>query len=50
MDCPGFQIVSYGVYDSRIALPKQTCSRQRIVARFELGLVTQDLGGHRLYR
>lgn len=45
MDCPGFQIVSYGVYDSRIALPKQTYSQQRIVARFELGLVTQDLGG-----
>lgn len=45
MDCPGFQIVSYGVYDSRIALPKQTYSQQRVVARFELGLISQSLEG-----
>ena len=45
MDCPGFQIVSYGVYDSRLALPRQAYSQQRMVARFELGLVTEALGG-----
>ena len=45
MDCPGFQIISYGVYDSRIALPRQAYSQQRMVARFELGLVTEDMGG-----
>ena len=45
MDCPGFQIVSYGVYDSQVALPRQTYSEQRMVGRFELGLVTETTGG-----
>lgn len=45
MDCPGFQIISYGVYDSRIALPKLAYSERRIVARFELELITEELGG-----
>lgn len=44
MDCPGFQVINYGIYDSRITLPRQVYSKSRAVARFELELVLEDLG------
>ena len=45
MRCPGFQIIYYGVFDSRVAYPKLTYSRPRYVNRFELELFTEDLSG-----
>ena len=45
MDCPGYEIHSYGIFDSRVAFPKLTHSRPRHLNRFELELVTEDLSG-----
>jgi len=45
MDCPGFQVLAYGIYDSRIAFPKLTYSPARQLNRFELELITDNLGG-----
>jgi tRNA-specific 2-thiouridylase len=45
MDCPGFQVLHYGIYDSRVASSRQARSQERLVNRFELELVTEDIGG-----
>lgn len=45
MNCPGFQIINYGIFDSRVAYPKLTSSRHRQVSRFELELITENLTG-----
>lgn len=45
MDCPGFQVAAYGIYDSRAAYPKQSQSKPRLAACFELELYTEELGG-----
>ncbi len=45
MNCPGFQILHYGIYDSRAATAKQARTQERLVNRFELELITEDIGG-----
>ena len=45
MDCPSYQILSYGIFDSRVAYPKLTHSRNRRINRFELELITEDMTG-----
>ena len=45
MDCPGFQVSAYGIYDSRAAYPKQIQTQSRLLNRFELELITENLGG-----
>lgn len=45
MICPGFRIMSFGIYDSRITYPKAQVSPRRRVTQFELELVTESLGG-----
>jgi len=45
MDCPGFQIVHYGIYDSRVDSPRGHGTPPRYVLRFELELYTEDLDG-----
>ncbi len=45
MDCPAFQIVHFGIYDSRMENPRTPTSPPRYVLRFELEFFTEDLGG-----
>lgn len=45
MNCPSFQILDYGIFDSRIAFPRLTQSPARKLNRFELELFIDDLGG-----
>lgn len=45
MDCPGFQIVHYGIYDSRVENSRGQISPPRYVLRFELELFTEELDG-----
>ena len=45
MDCPGFQVIYYGIYDSRIAYPKQMRTQPRLLNRFELELYAEELSG-----
>ena len=45
MECPGFQVMRYGIYDSRVATPRLTQSPTRYIARYELELFTETLSG-----
>ena len=45
MNCPGFQVIEYGIFDSRVAFPKIFISQQRRVNMFELELITETLTG-----
>lgn len=45
MEHHSFQVLKYGVFDSRVALPRLTRSVPRLVNRFELELMTEDSGG-----
>lgn len=45
MNCPQFQVVHYGIYDSRVAAPKEKVSPVRQVKRYELELITENLSG-----
>ena len=45
MDCPAFDVIGYGIFDSRVAIPKLVRSNSRLLGRFELELITEDLSG-----
>ena len=45
MNCPGFQVQKYGVFDSAVAFPKLTVTEPRSLRRYELELFTEDTGG-----
>lgn len=45
MNCPGFQVQKYGVFDSAVAFPKLTVTEPRSLRRYELELFTEDTAG-----
>jgi len=45
MICPGFRVMSFGIYDSRITYSKTQVSPKRRVTQFELELVMENIGG-----
>ena len=45
MDCPGFRVQKYGVFDSNMAFPKLTVTEPRSLTRYELELFTEDTAG-----
>lgn len=54
MDCPGFSVLNYGIYQLQARSPKPTPTQPRVLARFELELIDQTLDGiaymdHRAY-
>ncbi len=45
MECPGFRVTSFGIYDSRVSYPKTQFSPPRKVTCYELELVSEALPG-----